>query len=281
MVEPVVRAALLEDLGRAGDITTDAIIGACHPERNAVIPSEVEGQRKSISAEIVARKPGRVAGLGVAELAFTLLDPGFQFERLRPDGSDVEARETVARLNGSARTLLSAERTALNFLCRLSGVATATRALVRAVEGTGAAIACTRKTTPGLRSLEKYAVRVGGGRNHRFGLDDAVLIKDNHIVAAGSVAEAIERVRRAVGHLVKIEIEVDTLDQLREVLSIGGVDAVLLDNMTEAQLREAVKLAGERVVLEASGSVNLESVISSGSITHSAPALDFGLDFLS
>ncbi len=273
MVEPIVRAALLEDLGRAGDITTDAIIIDAHA---------------SISAAIVARKPGRLAGLGVAALAFTLLDGDFEFEQLRPDGSDVEAREAVARLHGSARTLLSAERTALNFLCRLSGIATATRALVRAVEGTGSAIACTRKTTPGLRSLEKYAVRVGGGRNHRYGLDDAVLIKDNHIAAAGSLRAAIERVRSAIGHLVKVEIEVDTLDQLREVLDVGSVDAVLLDNMTEAQLRQAVSLAGKKLVLEASGSVNPETVvqiartgvhvISSGWITHSAPALDFGLD---
>jgi nicotinate-nucleotide pyrophosphorylase (carboxylating) len=178
----------------------------------------------------------------------------------------------------------------LNFLCRLSGIATATRALVRAVDGTSAAIACTRKTTPGLRSLEKYAVRVGGGRNHRYGLDDAVLIKDNHIVAAGGLRPAIERVRKTVGHLVKVEIEVDTLEQLHEVLEIGGVDVVLLDNMSLEQLREAVHMAGDRLVLEASGSVNLETVgaiartgvhvISSGWLTHSAPALDFGLDFL-
>jgi len=282
MVEPIVRSALLEDLGRAGDITTDAIVGDLrHPEQG-------RGSAE-ISAAIVARKPGRVAGLGVAALAFTLLDADFYFEGLRPDGSDVEAGETVARLRGSPRTILSAERTALNFLCHLSGIATATRAFVRAVEGTGTAIACTRKTTPGLRSLEKYAVRVGGGRNHRYGLDDAVLIKDNHIAAAGSLRAAIERVRSSVGHLVKVEIEVDTLDQLREVLSIGGVDAVLLDNMSDAQLREAVALAGKNVVLEASGSVNLDTVakiaqtgvniISSGWITHSAPALDFGLDF--
>lgn len=274
MVEPIVRSALLEDLGRAGDITTDAIVGEDAP---------------SIAAAILARKPGRIAGLGVALLAFSLLDDTIRIERLLPDGADVEAGQTVARVRGSARTILSAERTALNFLCKLSGIATATRAFVHAVEGTGAAIACTRKTTPGLRSLEKYAVRVGGGRNHRYGLDDAVLIKDNHIAAAGSLRTAIERVRSSVGHLVKIEIEVDTLDQLQDVIAIGGVDAVLLDNMSLDQLREAVKLSAGKLVLEASGSVNLEAVagiaktgvnvISSGWITHSAPALDFGLDF--
>lgn len=274
MVEPIVRSALLEDLGRAGDITTDAIVGEGAP---------------SIAAAIVVRKPGRIAGLGVALLAFSLLDDTIRIERLLPDGADVEAGQTVARIQGSARTILSAERTALNFLCKLSGIATATRAFVHAAEGTGAAIACTRKTTPGLRSLEKYAVRVGGGRNHRYGLDDAVLIKDNHIAAAGSLRTAIERVRSSVGHLVKIEIEVDTLDQLRDVIAIGGVDAVLLDNMPLDQLREAVKLSAGKLVLEASGSVNLETVagiaktgvnvISSGWITHSAPALDFGLDF--
>ncbi len=275
MVEPIVRSALLEDLGRAGDITTDAIVGE---------------DAAAISAAIVARKPGRLAGLGVALLAFSLLDEAVRIERLCADGADVEMGQTVARVHGSARTVLSAERTALNFLCRLSGIATATRSFVRAVDGTGASIACTRKTTPGLRSLEKYAVRVGGGRNHRYGLDDAVLIKDNHIAAAGSLRTAIERVCSSVGHLVKIEIEVDTLDQLREVIEIGGVDAALLDNMSLDQLREAVKLCAGKLILEASGSVNLETVadiartgvnlISSGWITHSAPALDFGLDFL-
>jgi nicotinate-nucleotide pyrophosphorylase (carboxylating) len=274
MVEPLIRAALLEDLGRAGDITTDAVL---------------DDPSQTASAAIVARKPGRVAGLGVAALAFQLLDPNARVDVLRPDGSDVAARETVAHIAGSTRAILSAERTALNYLCRLSGIATATNRLVRAVEGTRATIACTRKTTPGLRALEKYAVRVGGGKNHRYGLDDAVLIKDNHIVAAGGIRPAIERVRRSVGHLTKIEIEVDTLEQLREVLESGGADAVLLDNMSLEELRESVKLAGGKVILEASGSITAETigaiaqtgvdVISSGWITHSAPALDFGLDF--
>jgi nicotinate-nucleotide pyrophosphorylase (carboxylating) len=274
LVEPLVRAALAEDLGRAGDLTTDAIVSV----------------DASMPAVIVARKAGRVAGVGAAAIAFRLLDPGMQIEVLRYDGSDVERGDGVLRVRGSARAVLSAERTALNFLCRLSGIATATHALVEAVRGTAAAVTCTRKTTPGLRALEKYAVRVGGGANHRFGLDDAVLIKDNHIVAAGGIRLAIERVRRAVGHLVKIEIEVDDIPQLREVLEIGGIDAVLLDNMSPPVLRQAVEIARGRVILEASGSVTAETireiaatgvdVISSGWITHSAPALDFGLDAL-
>jgi len=275
LIEPVVREALLEDLGRAGDITTDAIIPA--------------GTR--MSAAIVARKAGRLAGIDVAALAFELLDPAVGIDVLRTDGADVAAGETVLTVDGTARAILSAERTALNFLCRLSGIATATRTLVEIVHGTGVAIACTRKTTPNLRVLEKYAVRAGGGKNHRFGLDDAVLIKDNHIAAAGGVRVAIERARAGVGHLVKIEIEVDDLAQLREVLETGGVDAVLLDNMSPAQLREAVGMAKGRLVLEASGSLTPEKlreiaetgidVASSGWITHSAPALDFGLDFRS
>jgi nicotinate-nucleotide pyrophosphorylase (carboxylating) len=274
LVEPIVRAALLEDLGRAGDITTDAIVPLDAPPA---------------SAAIVARKPGRIAGLGAAAIAFRLLDPAMRFETLRPDGSDVARGETVARVTGSVRALLSAERTALNLLCRLSGIATATHALVEAVQGFRATIACTRKTTPGLRTLEKYAVRVGGGRNHRFGLDDAVLIKDNHVVAAGGIRPAIERAREAVGHLVKIQVEVDTLAQLREVLETGGADAVLLDNFEPAQMREAVALVAGRLAIEASGSVTAQTigeiaatgvdVISSGWITHSAPALDLGLDF--
>ena len=275
LIEPVVREALLEDLGRAGDITTDAIIPA--------------GTR--MSAAIVARKAGRLAGIDVAALVFEMLDPAVGIDVLRTDGADVAAGETVLTVDGTARAILSAERTALNFLCRLSGIATATRTLVEIVRGTGVAIACTRKTTPNLRVLEKYAVRAGGGKNHRFGLDDAVLIKDNHIAAAGGVRVAIERARAGVGHLVKIEIEVDDLAQLREVLETGGVDAVLLDNMSPAQLREAVGMAKGRLVLEASGSLTPEKlreiaetgidVASSGWITHSAPALDFGLDFRS
>jgi nicotinate-nucleotide pyrophosphorylase (carboxylating) len=216
------------------------------------------------------------------------LDPHAEVIALRGDGSLVQRNERVARIRTSVHAMLSAERTALNFLCRLSGIATATHTLVEAIRGTKATIACTRKTTPGLRMLEKYAVRVGGGMNHRFGLDDAVLIKDNHIVAAGGVRRALELARRGVGHLVKIEIEVDDLDQLRDVLDTGLADAVLLDNMDAATLRAAVAMTGGRVVLEASGSVTSATirtvaesgvdVISSGWITHSAPALDLGLD---
>jgi nicotinate-nucleotide pyrophosphorylase (carboxylating) len=274
LVEPVVRAALLEDLGRAGDITTDAIV-----------PPDAA----PIAAVLAARKPGRIAGLGTALMAFHLLDPQMRAEVLVRDGGDVVRGDRIAVIHATLRAVLSAERTALNLISHLSGVATATRALVEAVKGTNASIVCTRKTTPGLRSLEKYAVRVGGGRNHRYGLDDAVLIKDNHLVAAGGIRAAIERTRSAVGHLVKIEIEVDTLEQLREVIALGGVDAVLLDNMSPAQMREAVELVAGRFVLEASGSITVEGapaiaasgvdVLSSGWITHSAPALDIGLDF--
>jgi nicotinate-nucleotide pyrophosphorylase (carboxylating) len=274
IVEPIVRAALLEDLGRAGDVTTDAIVPRDAPP---------------ISATLAARKAGRIAGLGTAIMAFQLLDPQLRVEIVNGDGCDLQRGDTVAVVHGTLRGILSGERTALNLISRLSGVATATRSLVEAVQGTRATIACTRKTTPGLRTLEKYAVRVGGGRNHRFGLDDAVLIKDNHLVAAGGIRPAIERTRRFVGHLMKIQIEVDTLDQLREVMEIGGVDAVLLDNMSPAQMREAVDLVAGRFVLEASGSVTAQTageiaasgvdVISSGWLTHSAPALDIGLDF--
>lgn len=273
LVEPVVRAALLEDLGRAGDITTDAILSF---------------DSQPIAAHIVARAAGRIAGMDVAALAFRLLDPSAEIEIERADGSDVQPNDRLAVVRASARAVLSAERTALNFLCRLSGVATATRELAMAVRGTRAAIVCTRKTTPGLRIFEKYAVRVGGGMNHRFGLDDAMLIKDNHIVAAGGVRSALERARRAAGHLVKIELEVDNLPQLREALDAGIADAIMLDNMTPQDLRSAVAMAGGRVTLEASGSVSPATVqaiaetgvdvISSGWITHSAPALDIGLD---
>src|SRR6516225_8526805 len=197
IVEPIVRAALLEDLGRAGDITTDAIV----PEH-----AEVE-------AAIVARQPGVVAGLDAALLAFELLDPGLRIETLRADGARIVRGDTVARIDGRARAVLAAERTALNLLCRMSGVATATRALADAIGDAKAKIVCTRKTTPGLRTLEKEAVRLGGGANHRFGLDDAMLIKDNHIALAGGVRAALERARQHAGHLVKIELEVDTLDQ--------------------------------------------------------------------
>jgi nicotinate-nucleotide pyrophosphorylase (carboxylating) len=271
IVEPVVRAALLEDLGRAGDITTDA-----------VVPAEA-----TVDAVIAARQPGVLAGLDAALLAFELLDPLLQIERLRADGDRISRDETVARIEGRARAVLSAERTALNLLSRMSGVATATRALADAISGYKAKIVCTRKTTPGLRVLEKEAVRLGGGANHRFGLDDAMLIKDNHIALAGGVRQALERAQRHAGHLVKIELEVDTLDQLAEALEIG-VDAVLLDNMTPETLRRAVAMVDGRAVTEASGRITIETapviaatgvdLISSGWITHSAPILDLGLD---
>jgi nicotinate-nucleotide pyrophosphorylase (carboxylating) len=271
LIEPVVRAALLEDLGRAGDITTDA-----------VVPAEA-----TVEAVIAARQPGVLAGLDAALLAFELLDPALRIERLRTDGDRISRGETVAHINGRARGVLGAERTALNLLSRMSGVATATRALADAIAGYKAKIVCTRKTTPGLRALEKYAVRLGGGANHRFGLDDAMLIKDNHIALAGGVREALERARRHAGHLVKIELEVDTLDQLAEALEVG-LDAVLLDNMTPETLRRAVAMVDGRAVTEASGRITPETapavaatgvdLISCGWITHSAPILDLGLD---
>lgn len=271
LIEPIVRAALLEDLGRAGDITSDA-----------VVPAD-----SRIDAVIAARQPGVLAGLEAGLLAFELLDPGLRVERLRHDGDRVERGQKVARLEGNARAVLAGERTALNLICRLSGVATATRSLVDAVAGHKAKIVCTRKTTPGLRILEKEAVRLGGGANHRFGLDDAMLIKDNHVAMAGGVGAALERARAHAGHLVKIELEVDTLDQLAEALE-HGVDAVLLDNMDPPTLRRAVAMVAGRAVTEASGRITRESapeiaaagvdLISSGWITHSAPILDLGLD---
>ncbi|PVE21106.1 carboxylating nicotinate-nucleotide diphosphorylase [Microvirga sp. KLBC 81] len=272
LVEPIVRAALLEDLGRAGDITTDA-----------VIPADAR-----LHGAIVAREPGIVAGVEAALLAFTLIDPVVTVVIDHPDGSRVNRGDTVLRLEGPARSILSAERVALNLICRMSGIATATAALVDTVRPHGhARIVCTRKTTPGLRALEKYAVRAGGGANHRFGLDDAVLIKDNHIAIAGGVRPALERARAAVGHLVKIEIEVDTLDQLDEVLEVGA-DAVLLDNMSPDTLSEAVRRVNGRAITEASGRITVATapaiaatgvdLISTGWITHSAPILDLGLD---
>ena len=271
IIEPIVRAALLEDLGRAGDITTEAIV-----------PPEAE-----VEAVIAARQPGVVAGLHAALLAFELVEPSLRVERVCGDGARVARGDTVARIEGRARGVLAAERIALNLLSRMSGIATATRALADAVSGTRAKIVCTRKTTPGLRTLEKEAVRLGGGANHRFGLDDAMLIKDNHIALAGGVRPALERAKRHAGHLVKIELEVDTLDQLAEALEVG-VDAVLLDNMSAETMRRAVLMVGGRAITEASGRITLETapaiaatgvdLISCGWITHSAPILDLGLD---
>jgi nicotinate-nucleotide pyrophosphorylase (carboxylating) len=247
-----------------------------------VVPADRE-----IDATIGARQPGVVAGLEVALMAFELLDPTLAIEVICPDGSRVERGQTVARIRGRARPVLAAERTALNFLCRLSGVATATRQLADAIGNHKAKIVCTRKTTPGLRILEKEAVRLGGGANHRFGLDDAMLIKDNHVAMAGGVRPALQRAKAAAGHLVKIELEVDTLDQLAEALE-EGFDAVLLDNMEPPTLRRAVEMVAGRAITEASGRITRETVadiaaagvdlISSGWITHSAPILDLGLD---
>lgn len=271
MVEDAVRAALLEDWGRAGDITAQATLS---PEIGA-------------RAVIAARHPGRLSGLDLAAAAFRLSDPSIEVERLARDGDRLEPGDVVMRICGPARGMLSAERVALNYLGHLSGVATATAAFADRIAHTKARIVCTRKTTPGLRAFEKYAVRCGGGANHRFGLDDAILIKDNHIAVAGGVRDAIEASRRFAGHLVRIEVEVDTLDQLREALQ-ARPDVVMLDNMPPETLREAVAIAGGRVVLEASGGVTLDTVaaiaetgvdlISVGWITHSAPVLDLGLD---
>jgi nicotinate-nucleotide pyrophosphorylase (carboxylating) len=271
LIESVVRAALLEDLGRAGDITA----AAC-------VPPDAR-----LNGRFAARQAGRIAGLDCVRLALAALDPTAVFQVHIPDGSDAPGGGVVAEVDANARALLSAERVALNLLGRLSGVATLTAQYVQAVEGTGARITCTRKTTPGLRALEKYAVRCGGGVNHRFGLDDAILIKDNHIVAAGGVGAALDRAKAAAGHLVRIEIEVDTLDQLDEALPYAP-DVIMLDNFALEDLRTAVARAKGRTVLEASGGVSLKTVraiaqtgvdvISSGALTHSAPSLDIGLD---
>ncbi len=273
LVEDAVARALKEDLGDAGDITT-----------NATIPAAANAK-----AVIAARKPGVIAGVDLGLAAFRLADPAIRVSIEKDDGARAQKGDAVLSIEGPARGVLSAERVALNFMGHLSGIATATAALVDAVEGTGAKIACTRKTTPGLRAFEKHAVRCGGGHNHRFGLYDAVMIKDNHIAAAGDIAKALAAARASVGHMVKIEIEVDGLEQLEEALA-NGADVVLLDNMAPADLKRAVAINKGRAVLEASGNVTLETVraiaetgvdvISSGWITHSAPTLDLGLDFL-
>ncbi|MGE8943578.1 carboxylating nicotinate-nucleotide diphosphorylase [Leptospira interrogans] len=271
LIDPAVASALAEDLGLAGDITTDSTISSAI----------------KATAVFAVRKPGVIAGLDVAAAAFRQLDAATSFKKLVSDGARVDAGTVLARVSGSARTLLTGERVALNFLGRMSGIATLTQHYVDAIAGTRAHIIDTRKTTPGLRAFEKYAVRAGGGMNHRIGLFDAVLIKDNHIAVAGGIGAAIEAARARAGHMVKVEVEVDTLDQLKEALT-HRIDAVLLDNMTPAQLAEAVRLVAGRVITEASGGVNLETVravaeagvdlISVGALTHSAPVLDIGLD---
>jgi nicotinate-nucleotide pyrophosphorylase (carboxylating) len=271
LIEPVVRAALIEDFGRSGDLTSQAIIPA----------------NRQASAVIATRAPGRVAGLEVARMAFHLVDPSLQVTSLVPDGAQVEAGAVLMRISGNARALLGAERVALNFMSRLCGIATHTALYVARVAHTRARIVDTRKTTPGLRLVEKYAVLCGGGQNHRFGLDDAILIKDNHIAIAGGIIPALRAAKARAGHMVRIEIEVDTLDQLVEALT-EGVDLVLLDNMSPPVLRQAVAMIDGRCTSEASGGVNLDSVvaiaeagvdlISIGGLTHSAPILDLGLD---
>lgn len=272
VIEPLVRLALSEDLGRGGDITTDAVIPASTRMR----------------AVIDAREPGIAAGYDAARLALRLIDPVAVWTTLTEEGVRFETGADLVRIEGSARSILMAERVMLNFIGPLSGVATLTSRFVAETTGTHARITCTRKTTPGFRALEKRAVRLGGGVNHRLGLDDAVLIKDNHIAAAGGVAAALKRARAAVGHLRAIEIEVDSLDQLREALPLGP-DAILLDNMSTDMLREAVAIVGCKAKTEASGGVRLETVkaiaatgvdfISAGALTHSAVNLDVGLDY--
>ena len=272
LVEPIVRAALVEDLGRAGDITTAA-----------VVPKEAR-----FSGAMVARRPGTIAGTEAARIAFDLVDPTLDVSILQPDGSVVEPGQPVMHIKGPAQSVVTAERTALNFISHLSGIATVTAELVAGVGNNKARITCTRKTTPNLRALEKHAVRAGGGVSHRFGLDDGILIKDNHVALAGGIRPAIQSAKAGLGHMVKIEVEVDTLEQLDEALS-EGVDAILLANMGPDLLRQAVATIDGRAMSEASGRITAEQVpaiaasgvdiISAGWITHSAPALDLGLDF--
>ena len=272
LIEPLVRSALLEDLGRAGDLTTDSIVPPSARARTA----------------LVARQRGVVAGLDAASMAFRLVDSSIEIAIERPDGTPLAPGDRIGTITGPARGMLTAERVALNFLGHLSGVASGAATLVEAVRGHKARICCTRKTMPGLRALQKYAVRVGGGMNHRFGLDDGVLIKDNHVAVAGGIRPAILAARRGIGHLVKIEVEVDTLDQLEEALATG-VDAVLLDNMTPGQLATAVRMIDGRALAEASGRITPQTapaiaasgvdLISAGWLTHSASVLDIGLDW--
>jgi nicotinate-nucleotide pyrophosphorylase (carboxylating) len=270
-IDEAVTRALAEDLGRAGDITSIASIQIGTGSRTV----------------LMARKAGTIAGLPLVAVVFRKLSPEIEITPVVRDGASVAAQTALMHINGDARAVLSAERVALNFLGHLSGIATLTNVFVRKVSG-NTRICCTRKTTPGLRALEKYAVRCGGGFNHRFGLDDAMLIKDNHVAVAGGIRPVLERARAAAGHLVKIEIEVDSLDQLREVLGCGLADAVLLDNFDVASMKQAVSMVAGRLVVEASGGITLDNIAevaatgvdyaSSGALTHSAPALDVGLD---
>ncbi|MCX2560685.1 carboxylating nicotinate-nucleotide diphosphorylase [Acetobacter farinalis] len=273
MLEPLVRAGLLEDLGRGGDLTTNAVLNG--------------GERVRVSLR--SREKGVLAGLDLARLSFHLMDPSLRFERLKEEGAALEPGDVVAVVEGSARSILTGERVGLNFLSHLSGIATATAEIVHSMAGTKARLACTRKTLPGLRAVQKYAVRAGGGVSHRMGLDDAILIKDNHIALVGSVREAIARARQAAGHMVKIEVEVDTPEQLQELLAGERVDAVLLDNMPVPVLRTCVEMIDGRLLAEASGGITPQTapaiartgvdLLSVGWLTHSVKALDFGLDF--
>ncbi|MGC5748248.1 carboxylating nicotinate-nucleotide diphosphorylase [Gluconobacter sp. NFX36] len=270
--EPLVRTALLEDLGAGGDVTTQALLDPDRP----------------LQAIFRARKTGVLVGLKGAELAFTLLDKSVRFLPQKNDGEQIVAGDVLAVVEGGAGTVLAGERTALNLLSHLSGIATATREIVDAVHGTGVRICCTRKTLPGMKTVQKYAVRAGGGSSHRYRLDDAILIKDNHLALCGSVSAALAKARSRAGHLMKIELEVDTLEQLEEALSAGGADAYLLDNMKPDQLRQAVRLIDGRGIAEASGRITPETVrpiaetgvdiISLGWLTHTVRALDIGLD---
>lgn len=273
VLEPIIRAALMEDLGQYGDVTT-----------RAVIPSDTR-----YSARLNAREQGVVSGMQIARIAFHLVDPNLKVETLVEDGRPCAPGQVLMNVEGSAASILSAERVALNFAGRLSGIASLTARFVTKTKGTDTRITCTRKTTPGLRIVEKLAVLHGGGFNHRFSLSDAILIKDNHIAAAGGVSAVLEATKAVASHMLKVEIEVDRLDQLAEVLEVGGADVVLLDNMETDTLRDAVAMARGKVVLEASGNMKLERIaevaatgvdyISSGALTHSAQTLDLGLDF--
>ncbi|MBD3676825.1 MAG: carboxylating nicotinate-nucleotide diphosphorylase [Rhodobacteraceae bacterium] len=272
ILEPMVRNALMEDLGQNGDVTTRAVIPA----------------GTTYAASLNARNEGVVSGMQIARIAFHLIDPGLKIEELKPDGSPCAKGDTLMRISGAADSILSAERVALNFAGRMSGIASLTARFVAGTEGTKTRITCTRKTTPGMRIAEKQAVLHGGGVNHRFGLSDAILIKDNHIAAAGGIRAVLTSAKAVASHMMKVEIEVDRLDQLEEVLEVGGADVVLLDNMDSATLRRAVEMVEGRLVTEASGNMTLERIpevaatgvdyISSGALTHSAPVLDLGLD---
>ncbi|EDQ06380.1 putative nicotinate-nucleotide pyrophosphorylase [carboxylating] [Sulfitobacter indolifex] len=273
ILEPLVRAALMEDLGTYGDVTTRSVI----PEGT------------TYTAKLRARAEGVVSGMQIARLAFHLVDPSLEVRTLKEDGSEIAKGDTLMEIEGSAAAILSAERVALNFAGRLSGIATLTAACVAETKGTETRITCTRKTTPGLRMVEKQAVLHGGGFNHRFSLSDAILIKDNHIAAAGGIRPVLQAVKSNASHMIRVEIEVDTLAQLEEVLDEGGADVVLLDNMDTKTLLRAVEIANGRIVLEASGNMTLPRIaevaatgvnyISMGALTHSATTLDLGLDF--